>query len=275
MKGRGADVVINTKNTTGNFKWNTGLIFNYNSDKVTKAYLANSSATKFLNNGDGITQMEGKPVHSIITYKWGGLEHNTGNPQGYLDGALSTDYAAITGPGTSVNDLVYNGPALPTVFGSLTNSFRWRKLEMTVNISYKFRYFFLRQPLNYSNLVSGADKKSTSDFAARWQVPGDESRTDVPSFQYPVNGTRDVFYANSSSLVEKGDHIRLQFITLSYTIATKRKGNDATNNIELYACSTNLGILWRANKRGLDPDYSATSIPPSKACALGVRIFLQ
>lgn len=275
MKSHGADIVINTKNTKGKFQWNTGLIFNYNVDKVTRAYLANSNAVKFLNNGDGITQMEGKPVHSVITYKWGGLEHITGNPQGYLDGALSTDYAAITGPGTSVNDLLYNGHALPTVFGSLTNSFRWRELEMTVNISYKFCYFFLRQPLNYSNLVSGADKKSTSDFAARWQVPGDESRTDVPSFQYPVNGTRDVFYANSSSLVEKGDHIRLQFITLSYTIGKKRKENHAANNIELYANATNLGILWRANKRGLDSDYSATTIPPSKACALGVRIFLQ
>lgn len=275
MRSHGADIVVNTINIQGRFGWKTGLIFNNNADKVTKAYLANTSAVNYLSKGDGITQMEGKPVHSIITYKWGGIEHNTGNPQGYLNGALSTDYGAITGSGTPVNDLVYNGPALPTVFGSLSNIFTWKKLEMTVNISYKFHYFFIRQALNYSNLFGGTDKKSTADFAARWQKPGDETKTDVPSMQYPVDASRDDFYANSSTLVEKGDHIRLQFITLSYTFALHRQGKFPASNLQLYANVTNLGILWRANKRGIDPDYATTAIPPSKAYALGIRISLK
>ena len=274
MKSHGADIVINSINIRGKFGWNTGLIFNYNADKVSKAYLANASAVKYLNNGDGITQLEGKPVHSVVTYKWGGLDHNTGDPQGYLNGVLSTDYGAITGPGTSVNDLVYNGPALPTIFGSLTNSIRWKKLEMTINISYKFHYFFIRQALNYSDLF-GMDRKSTLDFAARWQNPGDETKTDVPSMQYPANGSRDNFYANSSTLVEKGDHVRLQFIALSYTLALPRLGSLPVSNIQLYANASNLGILWRANKKSIDPDYSVSTIPPSKSYALGIRIFLQ
>lgn len=275
MKSHGTDIVINTINTKGRFRWNTGLIFNYNSDKITNAYLANSSAVKFLNNGDGITQMKGKPVHSVITYKWGGLEPNTGNPQGYLNGKLSTDYGSITGPGTSVNDLVYNGPALPTIFGSLINSFTWKKLEMTVNLSYKFHYFFIRQALNYSNLLSGADKKSTSDFAERWQNPGDGNKTDVPSIQYPIDGSRDNFYSNSSTLVEKGDNIRLQFINLSYTFTLQKRGSFPGTNIQLYANAANLGILWRANKRRIDPDYPVTSIPPAKTYTLGLRFFLK
>ena len=274
MKGQGLDIVINTINTRGKLSWNTGLIFNYNSDKVTRAYLSTTNAARYLNDGNGITAMEGRPVHSIISYKWGGLEHSTGNPQGYLNGVLSTDYGSITSSGTAIGDLEYNGPALPQVFGSLINNLSWKRLQLNVIISYKFHYFFRRQALDYGNLF-GTDKKSSADFGRRWQKPGDELITDVPSMQYPANSSRDYFYVNSSTLVEKGDHIRLQFITLSYTIPLKKAGFFPGRNIQLYVNASNLGILWRANKKGIDPDYAVSDIPPSKAYALGVRIFFQ
>ena len=250
MVGKGVDVVINTVNTKGKLIWSTGLIFNYNSDKVTHAYLSSKNAVRYLNDGNGITAIEGRTVHSILSYKWGGLEHNTGNPQGYLNGILSTDYGSITGSGTAISDLVYGGPALPQVFGSLTNSLSWKRLQMTVNISYKFHYFFKKQALIYSDLF-GNDKKSSADYVRRWQKPGDELITDVPSMQYPADGNRDYFYANSSALVEKGDHIRLQFITISYTCPLQKASFFPGRNIQVYVNASNLGILWREIKKGL------------------------
>jgi hypothetical protein len=38
-----------------------------------------------------------------------------------------------------------------------------------------------------------------------------------PSNNYQSDANRDAFYSGSSILVEKGDHIRLQYINLTYT----------------------------------------------------------
>ncbi|MEQ1625516.1 MAG: hypothetical protein ABL870_12530, partial [Sediminibacterium sp.] len=267
MKGTGIDIFLNSINTKGKLGWTTGLIFNYNSDKVTKAYLTTTNADRFIEDGNGITAIEGRPVHSLISYKWAGLDPLTGDPQGYVNGVVSKDYNNIISSGTAIGDLQYSGPALPRFFGSLTNSLNWKGLELNINISYKFQYFFKRKPLIYGDLFA-TDKKSTNDFANRWQNPGDENFTDVPSMQYPANGSRDYFYASSATLVEKGDHVRLEFINLAYQLNLKSKENKRATKMVLYVNANNLGILWRANKRGIDPDYALSDIPQSRAYAI-------
>jgi hypothetical protein len=76
--------------------------------------------------------------------------------------------------------------------------------------------------------------------------------------------------------VEKGDHIRLQFVNLSYNLNLKLK-NLAVQRCQIYGNASNLGIIWRANKRGIDPDYisTTTELPPGKAFAIGVKFFFQ
>jgi TonB-linked SusC/RagA family outer membrane protein len=274
MKGNGVDIVLNAGVIKRPFTWNVAAIFNYNTDKVTHAYLVGSTAASYLSGGEALTAIVGRPVHSVISYRWGGLDHATGNPIGYLAGKPSMDYSALTGSGTSLDDLEYNGPGLPRYFGSLTNSFSYKDFELTVNISYKMGYYFTRTGMFYTSLFSGTDRKSSDNFSRRWQQPGDETFTDVPAMIYPANSGRESFYSHASVLVEKGDHIRLQFVNLSYNSRLK-KGTALARRLQLYANASNLGILWRANKRGLDPDYLATGLPPAAAYALGFRLFLQ
>lgn len=49
--------------------------------------------------------------------------------------------------------------------------------------------------------------------------PGDELNTNIPSNRYESNSARDAFYLGSEALVEKGDHIRLQYINLNYSFS--------------------------------------------------------
>ncbi|MGG9964081.1 SusC/RagA family TonB-linked outer membrane protein [Ferruginibacter sp. SUN106] len=275
MKSNGVDIVLNRINTKGKFQWNTTCIISANADKVTTAYMANPIASAFVNDGDKVTAVQGKPIHALYSYKWGGLDPLTGNPQGYLKDKLSTDYAAITGSGSTFNDLDYNGSAIPQIFGSLYNSLAFRQFELQVNISYKFRYFFKSSSFSYTGLFNGTDKKGSDDYTRRWQQPGDEAFTNVPSMVYPAIPARDLLYNSSSSMVQKGDHIRLQFINLAYTLMLKRPKQLAAQRIQFFAGASNLGILWRANKKGLDPDYSPMDIPPSATYALGVKCTFQ
>src|SRR5690606_22239009 len=110
-----------------------------------------------------------------------------------------------------------------------------------------------------------------SDFTNRWQKPGDENRTSVPSMVYPNNGRRDEFYTNSAELVEKGDHIRLQDVNLSYTIDRGHQAGLPVRKLRIFLNGQKLGMLWRANKHNLDADYASGFLPPSFSLSFGLQ----
>jgi hypothetical protein len=92
---------------------------------------------------------------------------------------------------------------------------------------------------------------------------------------YPQFIKRDEFYSKSEINILKGDHIRFQYINLSYSI-TKGKKKMAFENIQVYCNVSNIGIIWRANKYKLDPDnsFTTTSLSPSRTYTMGVRLSL-
>ena len=90
----------------------------------------------------------------------------------------------------------------------------------------------------------------------------------MPSFQYPNNSNRDAFYGSASVHVYNASHLRLQYINLSYTPRLPKM--KAVKEAQLYVNLANPGIIWRANKMDVDPDYPL-GLAPSKAWAFGIR----
>lgn len=273
MQGSGIDLQINSKNLTGALGWTTTFLFSRATNKVTK-YNPIAVNSNHVQSGDGtlsgtssstFTPVVGKPVYSVYSYKWAGLDPQTGDPQGYVNGTVSKDYGAIANS-ANINDLVYNGSATPTMFGALRNDFTYRSLTLSVNITYKLGYYFRRPSINYSNLAGLYI--GNADYTKRWQKPGDEATTSVPSFVYPLNTLRDNFYNYSSILVERGDHVRLQDIRLSYVIKNVHIGKTTFPAIQLFTYANNLGIIWKATKTSLDPDF-LTGYPNPKTISFG------
>ncbi len=275
MKGRGLDLELKTVNVNGQaFKWNSILNFSIYHDEVTDYYRQNTFASDFVSTTGAmlpVTGIKGLPVYSILAYPWGGLDPATGDPLGYLDGKVSKDYSAITGSEKGIEDLTYFGSAIPTYYGSFTNSFNYRNFGIDIGITYKLGYFFRRNSINYTNLF--VSRRGHSDYEQRWQKPGDETLTYVPSNPYSSNSARDQFYNGSSVLVEKGDHIRLQYINLNYELRKENLHKLPVKSIQLYTAINNLGIIWRANNQNLDPDYSwgDFSLRPVTSYSLGIR----
>jgi TonB-linked SusC/RagA family outer membrane protein len=273
MKGRGIDIQLTSKNVRGTFSWVSSLLLSYATDKVTRytaplnaAYVITSDGTS-----SSINPTLGKPVYGIWSYQWAGLDPATGDPRGYVNGAVSKDYYLLANPLT-MNELVYNGPARPVYFGGLNNRFGYKSFGLFVNITYKLGHYFRRSSVNYYTLFSnwiGGHK----EFSNRWKTPGDEQLTTVPSMIYPADPDRDNFYNYSEVTVEKADHIRLQDISISYDFNKKSFRKLPVSNIQLYAYANNLGIIWRANKLKLDPDYP-TGMPVAKSISLGVKVDL-
>lgn len=274
MSGHGLDVSLQTKNIDHILKWNTVVILSYNESKTTK-YLsaASQKIVSLLGSGTTIVPVVGKPLYGLVAYKWAGLD-NAGNPQGVLNGQKSIDYNAIFKDanlkGLEDGSVKYIGPASPTVFGSLINTLSWHQLSLSLNLSYRFGYYFRKSAMNYDALINSGI--GSIDYVKRWQKPGDELITNIPSFvytDYPQFSNRSTFFSSSEINVLRGDHIRLQYVNIEFNF--KKRGIRKTfDMLQLYINASDMGILWRANKESLDPDYP-NSLPVPKSYSIGLR----
>jgi len=248
IKARGVDVVLNSRNVAGIFNWQSSLLFSYVDYKVLTN--RNSINTAGLTSDGAIVfPVAGYNPYSVVSFKWAGLDPQNGNPRGYVNGQVSSNYDAIAL--NPIETQVVHGSAVPPVFGNLRNTFNWKNLSLTLNIRYKLGYYFRRPAINYGSLYQNSS--GLSEFENRWQKPGDELFTNVPSMVYPADGMRDLFYTQSEVTVEKGDHIRLEDLYLSYQWKPTYLKFLKQATFYLYTNQLNV-ILWRANKLGIDPD---------------------
>jgi hypothetical protein len=261
-KGKGVDLTLNSKNTNGDFTWRTNLLFSYIQDKVT-GYNVEPTGLP----GVGVPVLN-RPLYGIYSYAWAGLDPLTGDPQGYLNGKLSKDYTTILST-ANINNSMYNGSARPTIFGSLRNTITWKNISLSANISYRFNYYFRKQSVNYTNVLNS--KIDHGDFDLRWQKQGDEKFTNVPSLPESVNSSRDNFYAGSSVLVGKADNIRLQDVRISYDLPGNSVRNLPVKHIQFFAYANNLGMIWKADKGKIDPDYANAVYAPVRTIAAGIK----
>ncbi|HRP56839.1 SusC/RagA family TonB-linked outer membrane protein [Agriterribacter sp.] len=271
MKANGLDIELKSINTTGQVLWTTALITNFYKDRVISDYLKDLQGRNFI-TGSGLvslTGLEGKPVYSMLSYQWAGLEAETGNPQGYYNKEISTSFNNLTGRNTKADDLYYSGPVMPVISGNLANTITYKRLSLSVRITYKLGYYFRRSSINYQSLFTSY--AGHSDFAKRWQKQGDEQHTQIPSMIYGATGSRDNFYNGSSILVEKGDHVRLQYVNLTYGFGDRLSKRLSIRDFQLYAVANNLDIIWRKNKKKIDPDFSDSAILPSISFSFGMK----
>jgi len=271
MRGTGIELELNTINTKGRWVWSSRILLNTNTTTLVKYQAPIGTASSYIGTGTGIVPILGKPLYSIYSYQWAGLDPITGDPQSLVKGSVSKDYTAIVNG--SIDALHYHGSAVPTVYGSILNTLSFKQFSLSATVTYQLGYYFRRNSINYTNLFN--NWSTHSDYTKRWQQPGDEQHTNVPSLIYPITNTnRDAVYAGSEVLVEKGDHIRWQDINLSWSIDKLVYHKLPVQKLVLTAYVSNIGILWRANKVGLDPDYYSGGFPLPTNLALGIKIGL-
>ncbi|WP_257670480.1 SusC/RagA family TonB-linked outer membrane protein [Parapedobacter tibetensis] len=270
MRGKGVDIQINSININRAFQWQTVWIFSHSSSKVTNYLMPVATTGRTYLPVSLVNPLLGKPLYSVFALAWEGLDPATGDPIGLVNGERSMDYNTIYN-NTTLDELVFFGTAQPTNFGAVRNTFSYRNINLSFNISYKFGYYFRRSSIDYTSLVDN-DWKGHGDYANRWQQPGDELTTDIPSFLYPSVPNRDVFYRYSSTLVEKGDHIRLEDVNVSYNIIPTR-ASSPLKSIRLFAYVSNIGVLWKANDWRIDPYYNNVPLQQPRF-SLGMNLTL-
>ncbi|WP_439490714.1 SusC/RagA family TonB-linked outer membrane protein [Algoriphagus sp.] len=267
-KIRGIDLSANLRLLDRNqLKWSVAILYSRLKEEVVD-FEKKPTVNNLLSSPYSTTPFPvvGRPLYGIYTYAWAGLDSQNGNPLGYLDGEPSDDYLEISRAAT-IDNLQYHGPSRPTSFGAFRNDFSYKGFNLSVNISYRFGYYYKRASIDYYALLRG--EIGHGDYDKRWQSPGDEVRTDVPSLPGTADIRRNTFYSNSAALVERGDHIRLNDVRLSYTWTRGTLPKLPFRSAQLYLYAGNLGILWKASEDGLDPDYQTAK--PLKSFSAGFK----
>lgn len=266
MTGKGLDVQLNISKTVNKFNYTGQILYSYTKNRVTRYDYKNYITDYF---SGAAPPLVGNARYGIYSLKWAGLDPATGDPQIFVKGEVTKNYSGIIAS-LDKTDLIYNGSALPTHFGSFRNNFRLGDFSIGFNISYKLGYYFRKTSISYSALFD--NWIGNVDFNNRWKKTGDEISSQIPSM--PIPGTsyvRDFVYNNSNILVEKGDHIRIQDINLSYDLTKSHQSWLPFKKVTIYGYINNLGIIWRANKEKIDPDYIYQPYPPTKTYSLGIN----
>lgn len=258
----GIDLTLASSGRFGKGYWQSSINFSYSKNKVTD-YRGTIGATNlYLDGGRTLMPLLGKSLYPVFSYKSAGLDPVNGDPRGYKNSEISKDYQALTTD--SLQYLNYHGTALPPIYGAWNNTIGYGKFYLDFSLLFKFGHYFKKKSIVYGSLFDSWD--GHADFAKRWQQPGDELTTTVPSMQYPNDSYRDLFYQHSSNNIVKGDLIRVQNIRLGYSFTisnSKIKG-------QLYIGANNVGLIWRKNKENLDPDY--LDLPAPRVISVGGNI---
>lgn len=265
--GRGLDLDLSLHTRLGGLSWTSSAWVSYINDQVSR-YDQRSDALSYLQFGPlGYYPLQGRPLYAVYSLKWAGLDPHTGDPRGLLNGQVSKDYAALLA--AAPGELVYNGPSRPPVFGAFRGTWTYRGFSLSATLAYEFGFYFRRASVRYGNDYGLSGQ--SGDFARRWQQPGDEAHTQVPSLPDLPDSQRDDFYSYASVLVDKGDNIRLRDLNLAYTFPKGLMRGLPGQALQVYVYAANLGLLWRANRDRQDPDYPNTT-PAPRTVALGFHL---
>jgi TonB-dependent starch-binding outer membrane protein SusC len=266
LSGFGIDANMRTSvNLINALTWETNSWVSYTTNKVQSREILLDEAWQYAEPTTYVS-LKGYPIDAVFAFPMDGLDKH-GDPVGYLEGKESKNYwSIITSPGPQ--SLRYIGSATPTVFGSLTNTFQFRNLMLSIQISGKFNYFFRRTSVSPYDLLQGGNIHA--DYYQRWKLPGDESKTNVPVFPNIIDQAREIFYKYSTVLVERGDHIRLQNLHIMYNLKNVMPRRTKCISIQTGITFNNLGIIWRASRKNIDPDVVSGMLPVPRSITLSI-----
>lgn len=265
LKGTGVDLGLNSVNIkSGDFSWESNFHLSYNRVKVTKNNVASSAyAQQAISGGVYFT---GSNLSTLYAYKWAGLDPLTGAARVYINGVPNNSTASVA-INSSVSNLKEIGSAVPVYYGNFGHTVQYKGIGLYANLIYKLGYY-QRRPA--SSLFLNASMQG-AEYAQRWQQPGDEQHTNVPSMDYArivAIPTNDIIYQYADINTYKADNIRLQEVNLSYTFTKKLKYVKAIN---VYVNMPLNVIVWKANKLGLDPDVYDFPVPKTYTLGFSTR----
>ncbi|RYY35998.1 MAG: SusC/RagA family TonB-linked outer membrane protein [Sphingobacteriaceae bacterium] len=275
MRSKGIEVTLGASVLkTNDWTWATQLTFAHNTSKITN--LKNQPLIFNLVNPDGGAQ-EGYPQRGLFSIDFVGLDHNTGVP--YFtneDGERSTNVYLQS---DITKYLKYEGPVDPTFNGGYFNSVKYKNFTLSALVTFSAGNKVRLNPI-FKSSYTDLDAVS-STFLNRWVIPGDETRTNVPSILsarevgeldgYPYNN-----YNYSSARVADGGFVRLKQVSLGYFLSPDFVKKFGFKNASLTMVANNVWLIYSDKAlNGQDPEFfgsGGVALPIPRQFTLSLKV---
>lgn len=268
MKTIGAELTLTTRNIrTNDFSWTSTLTLSGMRQRITN--LRNTPNTFDMVAGTGKGNIVGFPRGSLFSFSYQGLnevglptfdfglyptdKESGGNVFGadFLDARYSKSY------------LIYNGPIEPQVMGGLSNTLKYKGLELSFLITMQAGNKIRLNP-SFDPAFKDLNVFS-SEYYNRWISPGDEYHTDVPVLpstdlihELGAENIERAYntYNYSQNRVADGSFVRMKNISLSYHLPEEIVRALSLRNMSINMSVTNPFIIYADKSlKGQDPEY--------------------
>lgn len=257
MKGHGYEFGVTGQIIAKrDFNWTSSFNLSYNTNEVTDSRFVTPVYASSLVGGG--TPVKGLPLDYIYAFRFAGLD-SLGRTQIFnADGKKVNADASFSS--ILPKDLVRKGRSTPPYFGGFFNTFSYKGLTLGVRMTYEMGYMVrLQNVANYPTYQGFyGNVGMQKELANRWRKPGDEAITTIPGLPN-LNYNSSYWYQYSDQLLVSGSNIRLQQLSLGYQLPQHLLSRTPVKSASFTASARNLGIIWRKNKAGVDPDYLVTN----------------
>lgn len=271
VTNKGLDIAISARILqTKDLQWTSTLNGSYLKNEVTK--LTAEEPTLYGDSpSPGTVEpctiiREGESIGTFYGYKWAGLQKNAAGQ--WVDGYYKADGTITTTP--EGGDRQVLGKSTPDFTFGWNNTLTWKNWD--------FNFFF--------NAAFGAQRLNLVRFAMNTSVGASMFVTDKDYFSevgktMPTYGSDTKNYGNSSKWLEDADYLRLENISVAYTLPRK-----VTKFADLRFSLSVQNVFTISGYKGIDPagaSFSASKVdadngidmgayPNPRTFSLGVRM---
>ena len=275
MYNEGLELGLNGIIVDGNnFKWNLGLQFSTNNNKIT--FLPDPFVT------GSKRWIEGRSIYDYFLYDYAGVDSENGDALYYAYGEDTEtgenvpvindegEHVTLTDP-TEANRTYVGATAVPDLVGSIRNQFSYKGFSL----SFLFTYQLGGEILDYgyaAMMHEGSYGESLHpDALNAWKKPGDQ--TNVPRLE---NGNPNLAPSLSSRWLTDASFFSLRNVNLSYNFNNDMINDMGMSSLRLFVSAENLFLI--SERKGLNPQYNLQGTPggndynPSRIVSAGVNI---
>lgn len=289
---KGVEMSVTSYNVqTRNFSWNTTLNLSHNKNKVKELYMSDYmeiasgwTQTSEFNKSDYIIRV-GQPLGQMYGYRLEGIysvddfTFDSSSKKYILKSGIAYDPTNYPKPGywkfadLSGNDKLITpedreviGSAVPTLYGGLTNTFSFKNFDLSVFLNFSIGNDVYSANKMYYTKLNNRYRNSLSEVKDRFTIMNEKGENIFANPEQlailnksktfaSVEGTSNLYF--HSGYVEDGSFLKINTVSLGYTIPKPLVRKVKLSNIRVYATGYNLYTF--TNYSGYDPEVNTWS----------------
>lgn len=260
MMNAGVEVELQgTVIRTRDFVWNLGFNFTWYKNKITK--LPEERKGMEVDGykgfqGSGIYYGEGLPMYTLYSYRYAGVDKETGLALYYKreldDNGNPTGNLTTTHDGSQADQFLIKGILAP-IYGGINTSFEYKGFDLSAAFNYQ-----IGGKVNDSNYASLMGVPTTGnrgtnihkDMANAWTPENPNS--DIPRFVFDDDYTT----MSSDRFMTDASYFSIENINFGYTLPKNIVEKLQLSRLRVYFAADNVWVF--SKRKGLDPRQSMT-----------------